>query len=298
MRCIAVAAMVAYFAQPLSSGENFTSRTLSLGTSLFAQSTAQTLIRDFGPCATRLEANPGHCGKREDLSFLLLDAHTGALLASRWPDAEKPIPLGSLVKPFTALAYGQRHGYEYPAHFCHGTATGCWLPRGHGWEGLELAIAHSCNSYFRMLTSNLTAEDMLAVASSYGLDPPPLDASATDLRGIGSGWLISPLHMASAYVELIHHADEPGVREVLVGMAESARQGTGAEVDHALKHTHALAKTGTAPCTHLPTALGDGFVIAMMPADRPQILLMVRSHQAPGADAAKIAGQMLRRIEQ
>jgi len=41
-----------------------------------------------------------------------------------------------------------------------------------------------------------------------------------------------------------------------------------------------------------------GFVIAMMPADRPQILLMVRSHQAPGADAAKIAGQMLRRIEQ
>jgi hypothetical protein len=299
MRCIALAAIVAYFMQPLSSGEKLASRPLaSLATSLFAQSAGQTLIREFGPCATRPEANPERCGKREDLSFLLLDAHTGALVASQWPDAEKPIPLGSLIKPFIALAYGQHHGYEYPTHTCYGTSTGCWLPRGHGREGLELAIAQSCNSYFRMLTANLTAEDVLPLATSYGLEPPPADASANDLRGMGNVWLISPLHMASAYLELIRRADEPGVRKVLVGMAESARQGTGAELDHALKHTCTLAKTGTARCTHLPTAAGDGFVIAMMPADGPQILLMVRLHQAPGAEAAKIAGQMLRRIEQ
>src|SRR5262249_42870203 len=154
---------------------------------LFAQSAGQILIRDFGPCATSLGAKSENCGKREDLSFLLLDAHTGALVASRWPDAEEPIPLGSLIKPFTALGYGQRHGYQYPTHTCHGTSTGCWFPRGHGRQGLALAIANSCNSYFQMLTANLTAEDMLPVASGYGLEPPPLDASATDLRGIGRG---------------------------------------------------------------------------------------------------------------
>jgi cell division protein FtsI/penicillin-binding protein 2 len=36
----------------------------------------------------------------------------------------------------------------------------------------------------------------------------------------------------------------------------------------------------------------------MAPSDDPQILLLVRVHGVPGAQAAKIAGQMLRHIEQ
>jgi hypothetical protein len=58
-------------------------------TSLFAQSAAQALYRDFPDV---------------NVSFLLLDAHTGQLLASRWDHATAPIPLGSLTKPFAALA--------------------------------------------------------------------------------------------------------------------------------------------------------------------------------------------------
>jgi cell division protein FtsI/penicillin-binding protein 2 len=38
--------------------------------------------------------------------------------------------------------------------------------------------------------------------------------------------------------------------------------------------------------------------VVLVPADNPQILLMVRVHGVPGAQAAKIAGQMLRRIEE
>jgi len=37
--------------------------------------------------------------------------------------------------------------------------------------------------------------------------------------------------------------------------------------------------------------------VALTPPDNPQILLMVRVHGVPGAQAAKTAGQMLRRIE-
>lgn len=250
--------------------------------SLFAQSAAETLNRDF---------------PSRDISFLLLDARTGRTLTSRWDRLDSPIPLGSLVKPFTALAYGEQHDFQYPAHTCRGTATGCWLPHGHGEIGLTSAIAYSCNSYFRMLTANLAAADVALIAARFGIEPPDRDASGPALAGIGSRWRISPPHMARAYLELIRRREQPGVREVLAGMAQSAQHGTGAEVDRALPFPDALVKTGTAPCTHSPRAPGDGFVMVLTPADQPQILLMVRVHRVPGAQAAKTAGQMLRRIE-
>ena len=67
--------------------------------SLFAQSAAEALARDFPD---------------RDTSFLLMDAHTGHVLASRWDRPDAPIPMGSLLKPFTALAYGEQHNYQYP----------------------------------------------------------------------------------------------------------------------------------------------------------------------------------------
>jgi len=130
--------------------------------SLFAQSAAETLNRDF---------------PNRDISYLLLDADTGRVLASRWDHCETPIPMGSLVKPFAALAYGEQHEFKYPAHTCRGTATGCWLPRGHGDVDLTAAIAHSCNSYFRMLTADLNAADVTSIASRFELEPPARDAA-------------------------------------------------------------------------------------------------------------------------
>jgi len=118
-------------------------------TSLFTQSAAQILDREF----SRLE-----------ISFLLLDARTGVMLASRWEEPEKPIPLGSLIKPFTALAYAEAHEFHYPDHVCRGQQSGCWLPRGHGNTDVTSAIANSCNSYFRMLTADMRGEDVAPVA--------------------------------------------------------------------------------------------------------------------------------------
>jgi cell division protein FtsI/penicillin-binding protein 2 len=250
--------------------------------SLFAQSAAKTLNRDF---------------PSRDISFLLLDARTGRTLTSRWDRLDSPIPLGSLVKPFTALAYGEQHDFHYPAHTCLGTASGCWLSHGHGEIGLTSAIAYSCNSYFRMLTANLATADVVPIAARFGIEPPDRDASGPALAGIGSRWRISPPHMARAYFELIRRREQPGVREVLAGMAQSAQHGTGAEVDRALPFPDALAKTGTSSCTHLPRAPGDGFAMVLTPANQPRILLMVRVHGVPGAQAAKTAGQMLCRIE-
>jgi cell division protein FtsI/penicillin-binding protein 2 len=253
------------------------------GTTLFAQSAGEVLHREFHD---------------DSISYLLLDAQTGAVIASRWENPETPIPLGSLVKPFTALAYGEQHAFRYPAHICNGAASGCWLPRGHGPVDLTSAIAYSCNSYFRALTSNLTASEVFPVANRFGLQTPDSSASGTALSGLGDHWRISPLNMARAYLELVRRRNQPGLPEILGGMAESASRGTGIEVDRALPFPNALVKTGTAACTHSPHAPGDGFTIAMVPADQPRILLMVRIHGTVGAKAARTAGQMLRRIQE
>jgi cell division protein FtsI/penicillin-binding protein 2 len=251
--------------------------------SLFAQSAARILEREF---------------TSREVSFLLLDARTGAVLVSRWDDAAKPIPMGSLVKPFTALAYGEEHQFRYPTHVCLGGAGGCWLPRGHGQIGITSAIAGSCNSYFRMLTASMTSTDVVPAAGRLGLDLPASQLSGPDLIGVGNRWSISPLHMAHAYLELNRRRNQPGVREVVEGLAQSARQGTGFEVDRVLRHSSALVKTGTAACTHHDRAPGDGFVVALAPAEQPELLLMVRVHGVPGAKAALTAGRMLHRIEE
>jgi Penicillin binding protein transpeptidase domain len=255
----------------------------SSASTLFAQSVVELLKHAF--------PNP-------EVSYLLLDVTTGAVLAQRWENVERPIPPGSLLKPFAALAYGEQHDFKYPALTCRGSATGCWLPRGHGPVDFTSATAYSCNSYFRALTANMTASEVAATATRFGLEAPPAECSGPELAGIGNRWLISPLRLARAYLELSRRRDQPGVRQILEGMAQSAREGTAAEIDRALSSSRALAKTGTAACTHEKRAPGDGFVVALFPADEPQILLMVRVHGVPGSRAAKTAGAMLRQIEE
>jgi cell division protein FtsI/penicillin-binding protein 2 len=251
--------------------------------SLFAQSAVQLLAHDF-PSA--------------DISFLLFDAHTGVLVSSRWDDPQKPIPLGSLVKPFTALAYAGQHNYEFPAHFCRGAASGCWQSRPHGSLDLVSAIAYSCNSYFRALAATLTGEEVRPTAEQFGIEAPGTNLSGPALMGLGDDWRVSPTRMARAYLELIRRREQPGVHEILAGMAQAARHGTGSAIGRALKHSDALAKTGTAQCTHERQAPGDGFTIALVPATQPELLLMVRVHSVPGSVASATAARMLARLEQ
>ena len=139
---------------------------------------------------------------------------------------------------------------------------------------------------------------MASTAEGFGLNAPASDLTGPPLMGLGTEWQISPLRMAHAYLELIRRREQPGVREVLAGMAQSAQHGTGYGVGQALKHSNALVKTGTAPCTHPRAAPGDGFVVALVPADQPELLLMVRVHSVPGAKASLTAGRMLSRLEE
>jgi cell division protein FtsI/penicillin-binding protein 2 len=252
----------------------------SESSSLFAQAAAAMLRRDF--------ADPR-------ISYLLLDARDGRVLASRWDHAEDPISVGSLVKPFTAVAYARSHDFRFPEHECTGGRT-CWLPRGHGHVDLEHAVAFSCNAYFRALAAEVGAAEIQSAMRQLGLEAPT-GATPEQLIGLDDSWKIAPLALARAYLELARHPLDPGVRDVLSGMAESARAGTGQGISRGYRRSAALAKTGTAACTH-GRAPGDGFAVALVPADAPALLLMVRVHGVPGSRAAVTAGQMLQHLQQ
>jgi hypothetical protein len=227
------------------------------------------------------------------ISFLLLDARTGQAIASRWADVDQPVPLGSLVKPFAALAYGAGHSFRYPTFHCS-RASGCWYPPGHGPMNLSQALAHSCNHYFRQLSAEVAAEDLAHVTARFHL-PMPSPAAGTDAYwGLGDDWRIEPTAMLRAYLALSRPPTMPGSAPILQGLALSARQGTAQGIGGALRQAAALAKTGTGPCVHRPNAGGDGFVAALHPADQPRYALLVRAHGQTGRRAAEIGGAMLR----
>jgi len=236
---------------------------------LHAQSASAVLARDFnGP----------------ELSYLLLDEN-GQVIAQRWEHAERELPVGSLVKPFVALAYGKTHR-DFPEFKCTGKKT-CWLPRGHGTLHIREAIAFSCNSYFHQLIAAGGPEFAGALKNS----PVRLSTS-----GRAAGWA-APLPMAEAYLELTRRSRDAEVAPVLQGMALSAQKGTGKAAGEALPHISAMAKTGTAPCTHAKKAPGDGFALVMSPADHPRAVLLVRLHGRPGFIAAGVAGRMIAAVE-
>jgi cell division protein FtsI/penicillin-binding protein 2 len=243
---------------------------------------------------------------KPDVEYILVDARTGEILSARWEKPNEPVPLGSLVKPFTALAYGEEHSFQFPEFECHGKRDRCWYPRGHGQINLVQAVAQSCNAYFLMLASDLRPSSVAAVLRRYSIYDVSDKVSADSLVGLGSAWKISPARMLRAYAELSRRRDQPGVSEIIRGMEISERSGTGLAVGSALRRSGATAitKTGTAPCVHSddPEAgthhgfAGDGYVIALYPAADPQLALMVRLHSAPGSKAAEVAGKMLRTI--
>lgn len=226
------------------------------------------------------------------VSYVILDANRKTVIAIDWRSVEVAVPLGSLVKPFTAVAYGQSHRMHFPVYRCDG--VDCWLKTGHGRIGLASAIAHSCNSYFRQLAADVPVADVREVADHFGLPGPPLECDRETLFGMGREWLISPLDAARAYAELAARRAEPGVAQVIDGMRLSASIGTASAVEAAVRGTPVLAKTGTAPCSHSPAAPGDGYAVVVYPGDSPRYVLLVQVHGATGRQAAATAAHLLR----
>jgi len=243
------------------------------------------------------------------ISYLLMN-DSGSVMAERWPAAldtdlssassvsssSEVIAPGSLVKPFLAIAYGEQHGGKFPTVRCTGTSSHCWFPSGHGSLGLEEAIIQSCNTYFLELAAGLDRARAARTFERYGLGGPDPEAPTEALIGLGAGWKESPMALAKAYLQLEKEQRYPMQSRILKGMSGSAERGTARGVDAELGSTVALAKTGTAPCSHKPAGAADGFTVVLFPAVQPRLLLLVRVHNATGAASAEVAGAMLRSL--
>jgi hypothetical protein len=243
-------------------------------TSLDAQPT-QSALTERWPAAT----NPR-------LSWFVLDLPTGQVLSRQGLDPDLPIPVGSLTKPFLALAYARTHT-TFPHLPCKGSADRCWLPQGHGTLDLQAALAHSCNAYFLALARQTDPAALASVVELLSLPAPPPDASPETLIGLNPDWQIAPATLAHAYARLLTQPDAAIIRE---GLRQSASTGTAS----ALHLQDALAKTGTAPCHHRGCiASADGLVLVITPAATPRTLLLLRQQGSTGAATSTLAAQML-----
>jgi hypothetical protein len=274
---------------------------------LYAQATAAMLDRAFP-------------SRRVD--YLLLDPRTGQPIAMRWPHGDAPMPVGSLLKPFVALAYAELHlepappvsfsGSRFPVVVCHGKSDGCWRLSGHGSMTIEHALAVSCNAYFLALAREISdagisgTEALERIRTRYGLPAPPIPATPANLIGLRPGWRIPPLVLARAYAALatgtVPQPNSYTATRLLAGLKQAAEGGTASRAG--LHAGGVLAKTGTAPCVSdaWPNpepciASGDGLAVLLAPADAPRLLLLVRQRGATGAQAAEVAGRMLARLE-
>jgi len=225
-------------------------------------------------------------------AYLLLDASTRRLDA-RWDDPDRPLAVGSLIKPFTALAYAGTHGFVYPTLVCRGSADRCWLAGGHGRISMPEAVAGSCNAYFRQLAQWTSPDTLATTLQWFGMRADVREMTPEAMIGLGDGLKIAPAALIRAYFELASRASQPGVSPVAQGMMESARTGTGRAVGAAIGRTGAFVKTGTAPCSHSPKAGADGYTVAVYPADRPRVALLVQAHGRTGAGTAEVAGGLL-----
>ncbi len=225
----------------------------------------------------------------ENVDFVVTNFATGEIVAEHWRDPQAASP-GSLLKPFVVLAYGRKNGLAFPELDCTGEA--CWLPSGHGHIGIVEAIAHSCNTYFRQLAISVTPAEVGFEAARLGLRAPPPNSTPESLWGLRADWLVTPHELLRAYTELVRRRSEPEASIVLQGLRHAAREGTAAALAARLPQD-AYAKTGTGECAHARNADGDGFAVAVYPADAPRYAVVTRVHGQTGRVAAAAAAALL-----
>jgi len=209
------------------------------------------------------------------------------------PDAPQgPLPIGSLAKPFVALAWARAHpGTPSPVVRCT-QASRCWTASGHGAVGLVRATAVSCNSYFRALAAETPSDTLASTLREAGfLVPDPLDAEAAIGLPNPAGLLSAePAAVLRAYAALLREPwprAEELRRELLAGLRDSARVGTAAGLADAGFH----AKTGTVPAIDGRPRTSSGWAIAIDEAGRGALALL---HPGTGRQAARALASRLR----
>ncbi|MBN1755544.1 hypothetical protein JW877_04940 [bacterium] len=235
-------------------------------------------------------------------------------------------PVGSTIKPFTALAALRKGVWDPEQPFCCQPAPidspltkRCWYTPGHGVLNFPEALAHSCNLYFLELASKLDYKFFLEVLEEFKLTVPDnlrFQNQTQKLKamvGLDYSLLLNLKSLLRAYAALINggilfpeNNQTPNILKlshdniflIREGMRLSATIGTGIKAQEVVGETPILSKTGTAPyCMegrYIPSKTHALF-IGFAPENNPVWGVLVMAKEGMGAlEGAIKGGQILK----
>lgn len=261
-----------------------------------------------------------------DARILVLDIATGHLLADHGlGDAIHTLAApGSALKPivlYSLIASGRWNPAQRIA--CDrklvvaGHRLACTHPPAPPFDARE-ALAWSCNSYFAQVARSLKPGDLGRLLRPTGLlgttglasrtvtpeqsssteasaifrEPQSTDAAQLALLGV-EGIRITPLELAASYrwlaLQLAAHPQSTAAQVINAGLADSAGFGMAQQASHS--GASVAGKTGTAEGA--ASTQTHGWFAGLAPAKHPQVVVVVYLPAGHGADAARVAAELL-----
>jgi cell division protein FtsI/penicillin-binding protein 2 len=248
--------------------------------------------------------------------IVVLDIASGRLVdAYRLGDAARTLAApGSTLKPL--VLYGLvSAGRWNPASriACNrqlvvaGHRLACTHPPAPPFDARE-ALTWSCNSYFAAVARTLAPGELGQLLRRAGLlgvtglareeataefrEPETQEAEQLALLGV-EGVRVTPLELAAAYrwlaLELSAHPDSAATLVAREGLSDSASFGMAGQAS--LGSVAVLGKTGTAE--GVTWSQTHGWFVGLAPAQKPQVVIVVYLPAGRGADAARVAGEIL-----
>ncbi len=248
--------------------------------------------------------------------IVVVDEASGRVLAARHlGEAARTLAApGSTLKPL--VLYGLVSGGRWdPGRrvACDrklrvgGRELNCSHPETNPMDARE-ALTWSCNSYFAAVGATLRAGELRGLLAPTGLlgetglaaseataamrEPKSADDERLAVLGV-EGVRVTPLELAAAYrwlgLQLAAHKETEAARVVKAGMEDSASFGMAGAAG--LGGVPVAGKTGTASVagggqTH-------GWFAGIAPADAARVVIVVYLPAGHGADAARVAAEVL-----
>ena len=254
--------------------------------------------------------------KSPEARIVVLDVVSGRLMAShRLDEAARTLASpGSTLKPLllyrllTAGRWEADHRVACDRRLAiAGHRLACTHPPALPFDSRQ-ALAWSCNSYFAEVARSLRPGELgsllapTGLLASTGLSPreatadlpEPRTLTAMELAVLGvDGVRVTPLELAAAYrwlaQELAVHPRSAAAATVRAGLEDSASFGMAGPAN--LGGVPVAGKTGTAEGA--ASSQTHGWFVGMAPAENPQIVVAVYLPTGRGADAARVAGELL-----
>lgn len=279
----------------------------------FAGVTVPSLPR---PALNWQDAIARAAAREADARIVVLDVASARLIASRRLDetARTLAAPGSTLKPL--VLYGLLASGRWSAQrrvLCDrrlavaGHRLACTHPPAAPFDASE-ALTWSCNSYFAEMARSLRPGELSALLRATGLlgatglardeataefrEPATTEEAQLVVLGV-AGVRVTPLELAEAYrwlaLEVAAHPDSIASQTVRTGLEDTASFGMGRQAS--LGGVPVAGKTGTAEGAR--SSQTHGWFVGFAPVEKPQVVIAVYLPAGRGADAARVAGDLL-----